>query len=99
RDFHVTGVQTCALPICSLRNTSGFSRLVMSGTAAGRDGSMARTASNRADKAEERAKGAQLEMRVFPPGRSTRNISFMPRIRSGRSEERRGGEDWRTART
>src|SRR5690606_39831151 len=60
RDFHVTGVQTCALPICSCRlgGKSAFGALLASLESAGEEEAAARS--------EERRVGKECRSRWSP---------------------------------
>src|SRR5690606_40906855 len=83
RDFHVTGVQTCALPI-SLVKRRVMSRRLISAL-------MARPLDPRAA-ARSHAPAALLSLLVRPVRRSTRGGAHQHR-----SEERRVGEEGRPA--
>src|SRR5690606_41057943 len=92
RDFHVTGVQTCALPIyCSYKPV--------------RYGTLRASGRDTKDAADERNRTQWQTPKSLPKSTTTRQ-SRMPRrlslmrsgrpARSNRSEERRVGKAWRT---
>src|SRR5690606_39766972 len=81
RDFHVTGVQTCALPICPLRRRI---QIVFQDPF----GSL----SPRMSIAQIIAEGLEIHKIGTPAEREQMVIDV---LREVRSEERRGGKEWR----
>src|SRR5690606_40760177 len=86
RDFHVTGVQTCALPISAAaeRFAAGDRRVRGRRDRAGGRGDARRGATGGA-----MAGGRGISRRGSPPGVARRGA------RALRSEERRVGKEWR----
>src|SRR5690606_41080759 len=82
RDFHVTGVQTCALPICT---TSGAGKAVLTGTVTEWTGEMLRIRSSNGD------------IRELPADRivDVQTARTQSHIDGLRSEERRVGKEGR----
>src|SRR5690606_40710171 len=80
RDFHVTGVQTCALPICPISSpTSPASPAPAPGPSALR--------TQQAPRAAARAHDPGMMSTAHPPRRTSGGR---------RSEERRVGKEWRS---
>src|SRR5690606_40703513 len=89
RDFHVTGVQTCALPISGC----GSDRpdvLTFSGSALGREGSILRTQLQRFSQLH----GIPVEIRSTPDSADQRHQLYVQWL-NARSEERRVGKEGR----
>src|SRR5690606_40061987 len=84
RDFHVTGVQTCALPICT---PSRWHRVIAGVTAEYSD-----TRSNSPSRAT-----CSIRSSTVSRTRDSRRLAALPARKGMRSEERRGGEEWRAA--
>src|SRR5690606_41189477 len=89
RDFHVTGVQTCALPICPLLLSSRRSRPEWNAASGSAAAGSLRTALG--------VTSAQSRMRAVARARSLSfsPATFAPWFMPGRSEERRVGDDRR----
>src|SRR5690606_39988045 len=91
RDFHVTGVQTCALPICVLIDGVGADRQpILIVFAPFAEGVVKRRGGARqAGQGDQNGSEAQ-----FREHRLTLYVA--PRRSSVRSEERRVGKEWRS---
>src|SRR5690606_40796635 len=91
RDFHVTGVQTCALPICAKKRET-------KSTPRRSDAAVTITPRVGIERSRPRS-GARARTSASESSRTSRSIRFPPTYR-GRSEERRVGKEsrWRRAR-
>src|SRR5690606_41096759 len=91
RDFHVTGVQTCALPICPKMAVTMSSRAETS--------RVIKIKTNRTIKTSLMTKPNR--MTAMPPKRKAKPERFRTTRadRAARSEERRVGKAWREQRT
>src|SRR5690606_40713569 len=89
RDFHVTGVQTCALPI-SAKNTSPV--------ACPHRSEQTQTARARRSPRAQPPRSARPALRSPPQGSDTPSTSetFLPEADTPRSEERRVGKESRS---
>src|SRR5439155_2738001 len=90
RDGHVTGVQTCALPIsCHRRDWS------TAGSHFGRSLELRHGEANRRGVALSLAGLARVALTIGEPARAARLLGAADALLEARSEERRVGKEWR----